>query len=193
VGVTAQMSLITTLLLAVVLTTAASAERQSIPARIAKFDYVKIWNGSIFPVVPTFPCQGSEGIKSLGSLSNPTHRLTSEGNATYWKLYTSNRIDGWMTRVHPHIVRSITARQWALQVFGSVGEIGVHHGKFLIPLVGAADVREPAVAIDLFEEGQKDNLDQSGKGSSAALVHNLKQTGLQYRGRRRGQRPRERR
>ncbi len=54
----------------------------------------------------------------------------------------------------------------------------MHHGKFLIPLVGAADIREPAVAIDLFEQGQKENVDKSGAGSSQHLINNLKQTGL---------------
>ena len=44
---------------------------------------------------------------------------------------------------------------------GPVAEIGVHHGKFLIPLVGNALRAEPAVAIDLFED-QSANVDTSG-------------------------------
>jgi hypothetical protein len=58
------------------------------------------------------------------------------------------------------------------------GEIGVHHGKFLLPIVGAADARETAVAIDLFEQQQGQNLDGSGSGSSLALVGNLQRAGL---------------
>lgn len=37
----------------------------------------------------------------------------------------------------------------------------MHHGKFLIPLVGNALRSEPAVAIDLFED-QSANVDTSG-------------------------------
>jgi hypothetical protein len=44
--------------------------------------------------------------------------------------------------------------------------------------VGAADIREPAVAIDLFEQGQQENVDKSGAGSSLELASNLEKTGL---------------
>jgi hypothetical protein len=58
-------------------------------------------------------------------------------------------------------VKAFSTKQHELGVFGSVGEIGVHHGKFLIPLVGNALRAEPAVAIDLFED-QSANVDTSG-------------------------------
>jgi hypothetical protein len=48
-------------------------------------------------------------------------------------------------------------------VFGAVGENGVHHGKFLMPIVGYALQEEPAVAMDLFED-QSQNVDGSGEG-----------------------------
>lgn len=58
-------------------------------------------------------------------------------------------------------VKSLSAKQHELGIFGSVGEIGVHHGKFLIPIVGNALAGEPAIAIDLFED-QSSNVDTSG-------------------------------
>lgn len=58
-------------------------------------------------------------------------------------------------------VRQLSRYQHQLGIFGSVGEIGVHHGKFLMPIVGNALTGEPAVAIDLFED-QQTNVDASG-------------------------------
>jgi hypothetical protein len=48
-----------------------------------------------------------------------------------------------------------------LSVFGAVGEIGVHHGKFFMPIAGYALQEESAVALDLFED-QSQNFDGSG-------------------------------
>jgi hypothetical protein len=58
-------------------------------------------------------------------------------------------------------VKAFSAKQHELGIYGSVGEIGVHHGKFLIPIVGNALAGEPAVALDLFED-QTGNVDTSG-------------------------------
>jgi hypothetical protein len=54
----------------------------------------------------------------------------------------------------------------------------VHHGKFLLPIVGAAHPSEPAVAIDLFEGQQADNIDGSGQGSTGWLRGHLASAGL---------------
>jgi hypothetical protein len=43
-----------------------------------------------------------------------------------------------------------------------VGEIGVHHGKFFLPIVGLSVREEPAIAMDLFEQ-QQHNFDGSGE------------------------------
>lgn len=59
-------------------------------------------------------------------------------------------------------MKALTAKQHELGIFGSVGEIGVHHGKFLIPIIGNALAGEPAVALDLFED-QSSNVDVSGE------------------------------
>jgi hypothetical protein len=59
-------------------------------------------------------------------------------------------------------IREFTKLQHSLEIYGTVGEIGVHHGKFLMPIVGYASKHEPAVAMDLFED-QKSNIDKSGR------------------------------
>lgn len=64
----------------------------------------------------------------------------------------------------PHLrwLRALSELQHSMGLFGAVGEIGVHHGKFLMPLVGTALEAEPAVALDLFED-QSQNFDGSGE------------------------------
>lgn len=74
-------------------------------------------------------------------------------------------------------VKRLTAKQHELGIYGAVGEIGVHHGKFLIPIVGNALVDEPAVAMDLFED-QQANLDKSGGSGVAAAGASGRQEGL---------------
>jgi hypothetical protein len=62
-----------------------------------------------------------------------------------------------------HYVRALSEFQHHLGLFGAVGEVGVHHGKFFMPIAGYALRAEPAVAMDLFED-QSANFDQSGEG-----------------------------
>ena len=67
---------------------------------------------------------------------------------------------------HAPISTFLANVQHSNNVFGAVGEIGVHHGRFTIPLMHTALVGEELLAIDLFEENQKQNVDGSGAGSS---------------------------
>eukprot|EP00878_Enallax_costatus_P041637 GHUV01048466.1.p1 GENE.GHUV01048466.1~~GHUV01048466.1.p1 ORF type:complete len:179 (+),score=33.36 GHUV01048466.1:196-732(+) len=74
-------------------------------------------------------------------------------------------------------VKVFTRRQHELGIYGTVGEIGVHHGKFLIPILGNALASEPAIAMDLFED-QESNLAKSGFGSKLELLRNLEACGI---------------
>eukprot|EP00878_Enallax_costatus_P036297 GHUV01040725.1.p1 GENE.GHUV01040725.1~~GHUV01040725.1.p1 ORF type:complete len:133 (-),score=24.11 GHUV01040725.1:94-492(-) len=67
-------------------------------------------------------------------------------------------------------VKAFTRRQHELGIYGTVGEIGVHHGKFLIPILGNALASEPAIAMDLFED-QESNLAKSGERSGVMCWH----------------------
>lgn len=55
---------------------------------------------------------------------------------------------------------------------GSVAEIGVHHGKFLIALASLLQDTEQGLALDVFED-QHLNLDASGHGDRAILERNI--------------------
>lgn len=59
-------------------------------------------------------------------------------------------------------------------IFGSCLEIGVHHGKTFILMHLLARNSEFSVAIDLFEDEQHLNLDNSGSGNFAIFMENVK-------------------
>jgi hypothetical protein len=61
---------------------------------------VRLWNGSYVTVVDPRVCSGHHDIKSMsemvGKISDPRPRITTEANATYWRLCRAKKIDGWM-------------------------------------------------------------------------------------------------
>ncbi|KAL7558360.1 hypothetical protein ACA910_004025 [Epithemia clementina (nom. ined.)] len=65
-----------------------------------------------------------------------------------------------------------------LGIFGTVGEIGVHHGRFTSFLYMTAQETEPLIAVDLFEALQDENVDMSGMGSLKRFVESLSLYGL---------------
>ena len=91
--------------------------------------------------------------------------------------YFSNfrEIDGW--GVDELLIRVICQldffqKQW--DVRGSMMEIGVHHGRTLILLELLRRRDEYSLAIDLFEDMQDLNLDQSGSGNLQFFQDNLR-------------------
>lgn len=89
----------------------------------------------------------------------------------YWREGL-NQVHGWLM---PGIVRPLTAVhefQRGYGIGGSVLEIGVHHGKFFIPLALLTEGEEYAVGIDLFAEQWK-NIDQSGAGDLERVRENV--------------------
>ena len=59
-------------------------------------------------------------------------------------------------------------------ISGSVGEIGVHHGKFFIGLHNLKDEGKRSLAIDVFDL-QHLNIDGSGHGNKKAFLENVAQ------------------
>jgi len=68
----------------------------------------------------------------------------------------------------------VSQRQVALGTRGSIAEIGVHHGRYMIELALLREQGEAAVAIDLFELLQEQNVDRSGSGNKRIFTDNLK-------------------
>ena len=97
--------------------------------------------------------------------------------SAYLNAISNHEIDGWLTRTNIYMVAYLTQVQHHISVYGSVGEIGVHHGKFTIPIVGFADSEERAIAVDLFSM-QDQNTDGSGNGDEQVFKRNMERFSL---------------
>ena len=89
--------------------------------------------------------------------------------------YLSNglsRVHGWLDTRSARIIAVLGEYQTVERISGSVGEIGVHHGKLfiLLDLIKAKD--EMAFAVDVFED-QQFNVDRSGLGDYSQFSRNL--------------------
>lgn len=64
------------------------------------------------------------------------------------------------------------------RIYGSVGELGVHHGRFTAFLFVTSRQHEQLVVGDLFEKMQSANVDKSGLGDLKRFVQGLQTYGL---------------
>jgi Methyltransferase domain len=79
------------------------------------------------------------------------------------------------------ILASLSQIQHSKGVYGTVGELGVHHGRFTSFLFATARSTEALVVADLFEEHQSENVDLSGLGDFGQFVKGLSVYGLSRR------------
>eukprot|EP00549_Striatella_unipunctata_P022857 CAMPEP_0118693708 /NCGR_PEP_ID=MMETSP0800-20121206/12070_1 /TAXON_ID=210618 ORGANISM="Striatella unipunctata, Strain CCMP2910" /NCGR_SAMPLE_ID=MMETSP0800 /ASSEMBLY_ACC=CAM_ASM_000638 /LENGTH=334 /DNA_ID=CAMNT_0006591997 /DNA_START=65 /DNA_END=1069 /DNA_ORIENTATION=- len=85
--------------------------------------------------------------------------------------------EGWLGREDMFAMGLVTTIQHRMGIVGSIGEIGVHHGKFAIPIAMFADKSEKFWAADLFDM-QEENIDGSGKGDKDVFMTHLKEYGV---------------
>ncbi len=131
---------------------------------------VTTWDGSKVPVCDTHMCDESLNLLSVVSPIKPT--ATRFGSKLKNYVADLDQIGGWMSPWHITLVAALTQKQWDLGITGenmvggfslyhaprymyappsgSVGEIGVYKGKFLINIAGHALPEEPVLACDLF-------------------------------------------
>jgi hypothetical protein len=81
-------------------------------------------------------------------------------------------VEGWLKDLGIQLVDAVESAQREAGVEGGVAEIGVHHGKLFILLSLLRRPGERAVALDLFED-QDRNVDSSGRGDRERFVANL--------------------
>ena len=74
-----------------------------------------------------------------------------------------HKIHGWLEQIDIDYILEIQNYQNRSNICGSIGEIGVHHGKVFILLNLLTQKNEHSFAIDLFDD-QKENIDRSGLG-----------------------------
>ncbi|TGD42211.1 class I SAM-dependent methyltransferase, partial [Pseudotabrizicola sediminis] len=84
------------------------------------------------------------------------------------------KVEGWVDARLLPILKLLHQTQTEMAVQGGVLEIGVHHGRFFLPLNAMVEPAEgPSFAIDLFED-QALNIDRSGHGSSGKFAESLR-------------------
>jgi hypothetical protein len=88
-----------------------------------------------------------------------------------------NQIAGWFQRVDAEIFSEILLDQAQRGVAGAALEIGVHHGRSFIPLSLTASPEAPAIAVDLFDRQDLNQVDPSGKGDYQRFLKNLSKFG----------------
>jgi Methyltransferase domain len=79
------------------------------------------------------------------------------------------------------ILTSLSQIQHSSGIYGTVGELGVHHGRFTSFLFATARSTEALVVADLFEDNQSENIDLSGLGDYGQFVKGLSAYGLSER------------
>ena len=82
------------------------------------------------------------------------------------------KVHGWLTEIDKYLIRSICDIQNRKDIFGSVGEIGVHHGKLFILMYLHIHDGEKAFCVDVFEK-QEMNIDESGRGDEEIFHKNV--------------------
>jgi hypothetical protein len=82
-------------------------------------------------------------------------------------------VEGWLLPGAAAVVTAIGRQQIKDGIRGNVAEIGVHHGRLFILLYLLARDDENAIAIDLFNEQEK-NIDQSGRGDLSRFLSNVR-------------------
>jgi len=82
------------------------------------------------------------------------------------------KVHGWLEQTDVDYILEIVNYQNQSSIYGSVGEIGVHHGKLFILFNLLTREDEHSFAIDLFDE-QKENIDRSGLGDLRTFKSNL--------------------
>lgn len=98
----------------------------------------------------------------------------------YWRegRFPNHLPQGWIEAPSADIVAWVHSVQQRRDMWGSIGEIGVHHGKFFLALASVARRGEVLWANDLFESLQAQNIDGSGKGSRRAFNQALQRYGI---------------
>jgi hypothetical protein len=81
-------------------------------------------------------------------------------------------VSGWLDNRSAQIIAALGLYQPSADTSGSVGEIGVHHGKLFILLDLLRRPGEKSFAVDLFDL-QQENVDQSGLGDFQRFSENL--------------------
>ncbi len=104
-------------------------------------------------------------------------RLFPISQARRYATDTHMQVEGWFHPLDAEIVFTLGLIQTEAAISGSVGEIGVHHGKLAILLYLMLHTNEKGFCVDVFGK-QELNIDRSGRGDEDIFLNNLKKYGI---------------
>ena len=84
--------------------------------------------------------------------------------------YGLPRVDGWLEPYSAEIIGFLSETQRLSSIQGTVGEIGVHHGKLFLVLLLTMAPGERAFAIDIFEQQAFGKFQHDSVGRRAAAL-----------------------
>ena len=125
------------------------------------------------------PTCGSDGCLQILSLENKRVDIEGHTRRILQNISQVHDIEGWImsTTAHAWFISNITLMQWHFGVYGSVGEIGVYHGKYstLLALNTNVSAGERNFVADIFGIPNEGTI---GYGNSALFFNNLGRIGL---------------
>lgn len=121
---------------------------------------------------PALCGNGRRSVASIGMTAQ------AEITASDYIRSGSKKVNGWLAPESARLVKLVSESQarGPEPAKGSVGEIGVHHGRLFILLYLLAEPNERAFAIDIFE-AQHLNVDGSGEGDRTIFEGHLRRIG----------------
>lgn len=141
---------------------------------LCKHDYqVPNWDGRLIRACDAALCNAALPDQQPPSSPEEEERRWTAAQEKAYHAAGDQQIEGWLLPQQVAYVESFSAYQHELGVYGTVAEIGVHHGKFFAPLAGYSAASERALALDLFETLQGENIDLAGSGSQLRVVKTL--------------------
>lgn len=103
--------------------------------------------------------------------------ITLDGPVRNYVVRGQRSVDGWLSALDASLIALTGIAQHERGVTGSLGEIGIHHGRLFILLGLLAAGDERCFAIDIFDR-QHLNVDKSGSGDEAVFRKNLDRFGV---------------
>lgn len=95
-----------------------------------------------------------------------------DGLRSHYQKSGIEKVDGWLAAGDQILISSLCEIQRQNKCHGSVGEIGVHHGRLFILLYLHLHEGERAFCVDVFEN-QDLNIDRSGAGDESIFLANV--------------------
>ena len=108
----------------------------------------------------------------LNKLEEVLGGLPQSEQTILYALQGHKEVRGWVEPGIHAVLFAIDAFQRDRGLEGGAIEIGIHYGRFFIALANLCEPDTPLVAIDVFENQDK-NIDQSGRGNEALFINNL--------------------